>query len=206
MSTAPNLSVSNLVSRETEQGLRAYIARMEQWSKALNISGRSTLENAWSRHILDSLQLVELADWPSNWLDIGSGAGFPGGPLAFVASERGGQVDLVESNRKKAAFLQLALDGLPAKVHARRIEAVTLNRTPAYVTARAFAPLPQLLSAASRWLTDGATGLFHKGRDFQRELDSATDQWRFDLVIHQSKISDDSVILQVRNLRSVAGS
>ena len=86
-------------------------------------------------------------------------------------------------------------------MHARRIEDVyALVRKPEIVTARALAPLGTLLALAEPWLTDGATGLFHKGREYPSEIRESADAWKYDLVEHKSLIDPDSVILEVSNL------
>jgi 16S rRNA (guanine527-N7)-methyltransferase len=124
--------------------------------------------------------------------------------MALMLKERqGASIDLVESNRKKAAFLQTSLAQFeaPARVHAKRIEeAYGLVRKPEIVTARALAPLTKLLALAEPWLNDGASGLFHKGREYPSEIRESADAWRYDLVEHKSLIDPDSVILEVSNL------
>ena len=138
-------------------------------------------------------------------LDLGSGGGFPGAVMAIILQDReGARIDLVESNRKKAAFLQTALGRYrdTVRVHARRIEdAYELVRQPEIVTARALAPLSMLLNITSPWLMAGATGLFHKGRDYRGEVKESRDGWNLDLVEHESRIDPESVILEIRNLR-----
>ena len=125
--------------------------------------------------------------------------------LAFLLKEKpGGRIDLVESNRKKAGFLQAAIGQfhLPARVHAQRIDDAygTVN-SPQVVTARALAPLPALLQLTEPWLTRGAIGLFHKGRDYRQEVQESTDLWSFDLVEHRSKVDPHGVILEVSHLK-----
>ena len=139
------------------------------------------------------------------WLDLGSGGGFPGLVLAFLLKERpGASIDLVESNRKKAGFLSAAIGqfSLPARVHAVRIgEEIKGLAAPQIVTARALAPLAELLDLAQPWLSTGATGLFHKGRDYEREIQESSHLWQYDLVEHRSKVDADSVILEIANLK-----
>jgi len=124
--------------------------------------------------------------------------------VAFLLAESGGSIDLVESNRKKAGFLQAMIGqfGLPARVTARRIEeAHAIVAQPEIVTARALAPLGILLDLSAPWLLAGARGLFHKGRDYRREVEESALRWRFDLVEHQSIVDPQSVILELRDLR-----
>ena len=206
--TAPSFDefrfVSGSVSRETFDRLIAFEAVFRRWAARINLVAPSTLSDLWTRHILDSAQLARIKPDALSWVDIGSGGGFPGAVIALVLKERpGASIDLVESNRKKAAFLQtsLAQFDAPAHVHARRIEdAYSLVRKPEIVTARALAPLGDLLRLSEPWLADGASGLFHKGREYPSEIRESADVWKYDLVEHKSLIDPDSVILEVSNL------
>jgi 16S rRNA (guanine527-N7)-methyltransferase len=197
--------VAGNVSRETFQSVVAFEALFRKWAGRINLVAPSTLDDIWRRHILDSAQLGRLAPDARDWLDIGSGGGFPGAIVALLLKDRpGASIDLIESNGKKAAFLRTALGelGAPARIHAKRIEETyAAIRDPEIVTARALAPLGKLFGLAEPWLTSGATGLFHKGREYLREITESSAAWNFDLVKHQSLIDGDSVILEVSNLR-----
>jgi 16S rRNA (guanine527-N7)-methyltransferase len=206
--TAPSFDefrfVSGSVSRETFDRLIAFEGIFRRWTTRINLVAPSTLPDLWPRHILDSAQLARINPTAVVWLDIGSGGGFPGAVMALMLKERqGASIDLVESNRKKAAFLltSLAQFDAPARVHARRIEETyALVRKPEIVTARALAPLAKLLALAEPWLTEGASGLFHKGREYPSEIRESADAWKYDLVEHKSLVDPDSVILEVSNL------
>lgn len=193
------------VSRETFGRLDAFELLFRKWNARINLSAPSTIEEAWDRHILDSTQLFPLAPQAARWVDLGSGGGFPGLILAFLLRDRpGSEITLIESNRKKAAFLQSVTGqfDLPARVVAKRIEdSYAIVKQPEIVTARALAPLPLLLTLASPWLKTGAAALFHKGRDYQNEVAESTHRWTFDLVEHQSLTDPHGVVLQIRNLR-----
>ena len=193
------------VSRETFDGLESFESMFRTWASRINLAAPSTLDDIWDRHILDSAQLAPLAQTAIRWLDLGSGGGFPGLVIAFLLKERpDGQIDLVESNRKKAGFLQAVIGqfSLPARVHARRInEEIKGLGQPEIVTARALAPLPLLLDLASPWLSTDARGLLHKGRDYAQEIQESSPLWQYDLVEHRSKVDADSVILEIANLR-----
>ena len=197
------------VSRETADRLIAFEELFRKWSKAINLASPSTLNELWTRHILDSAQLFPLASDAKNWLDIGSGGGFPGIVTAcFLADQPGSAIDLIESAGKKAAFLRTAAGHLnvPARIHSARIEAMWQKiETPQVVTARALASLNDLFGLAEPWLTNGAKALFQKGRDYQREIDESRVGWSFDLVQHQSAIDQASVILEISNLRRKTG-
>ncbi len=191
------------VSRETYERLKEFERTFLKWNTRINLVAASTLNEIWSRHVLDSAQLARLAPEELRWLDLGSGGGFPGAVMAILLRERpGARIALVESNRKKAAFLQSTVGGAGvATVHARRIEDVIgVVPIPQIVTARALAPLPKLLELASPWLTAGARGLFHKGRDYRSEIEESAEHWRFDLIEHESRINPEGAILDIRNL------
>lgn len=207
--TAPTLetlrAAAGPVSRETFERLVAFEALFLKWNRSINLAAPSTLDDVWRRHILDSAQLGLIEAKATRWVDLGSGGGFPGLVLAFLLAERdGGAIDLVESNRKKASFLQAVVGqfGLPARIVARRIEeAPALVPAPQVVTARALAPLSVLLDLAAPWLSAGARGLFHKGRDYRAELQESAHRWSFDLVEHPSITDPHGVILEVSDLR-----
>ncbi|TPW27271.1 16S rRNA (guanine(527)-N(7))-methyltransferase RsmG [Pararhizobium mangrovi] len=194
------------VSRETQTRLDRFLALFAQWSARMNLVSASTRNDVVERHVADSLQLYRLVG-TRQWLDLGSGAGFPGLIVAIALAERNeGWVDLVESNRKKAAFLRVAVleTGARASVHDVRAEAM-IDRVPDCdaVSSRALAPLDQLLGLAEPWLCKGTRtkGWFHKGRDHRSEVSKARGSWQFDLVEHPSRIDRDSVILQIANLK-----
>ena len=197
--------ITGPVSRETFEGLESFESMFRIWASRINLAAPSTLDEVWRRHILDSAQLGALAPNALRWLDLGSGGGFPGLVLAFVLKERpGGQIDLIESNRKKAGFLQAAIGqfSLPARVHARRIdEEIRGLQVPEILTARALAPLPRLLQLAFPWLSTGARALLHKGRDYRQEIQESSLLWQYDLVEHRSRIDADSVVLEIANLK-----
>jgi 16S rRNA (guanine527-N7)-methyltransferase len=196
--------VSGSVSRETFEDLLTFEAHFRRWAARINLVGPLTLPDLWQRHILDSAQLAKIAPQALKWLDIGSGGGFPGAIMAVVLKERSAaSIELIESNHKKAAFLQTALAQLkaPARVYAKRIEdAYGLVEQPQIVTARALAPLERLLALAAPWLANGTTGLFHKGREYRNEIIESAHSWKFDLVEHRSLIDHESVILELKNV------
>lgn len=197
-------SIAPDVSRETFDRLQIFEQMFRKWSAKINLAAPSALENLWSRHILDSAQLASLQKPDGIWLDLGSGGGFPGIILAILMRDHSeSHIHLVESVGKKAVFLKLALmeTGGEGTVHNMRInEAASSIVGVNFVTARALAPLPELLELANPWLSRGATALFHKGREFKEELALARDDWAFDLIEHESKVDAQSVILQISNV------
>lgn len=193
------------VSRETAAKLDVFVDHLLRVAPLLNLIARSTLPNIWTRHIADSLQLLPLAPDAKCWVDLGSGAGFPGLVIACALADRAGvNVHLVESIGKKAAFLRDAVNLLqvPAVVHAVRIEDFGKNfkMRPDVVTARALAPLDDLLKLAQPLLKTGAQGLFPKGQDVEGELTRASKCWNIDAELVPSKTSPEGRIVVVRGL------
>jgi 16S rRNA (guanine527-N7)-methyltransferase len=196
------------VSRETVSRLDRFAALLLIWQKKINLIGPSTVSSLWSRHIGDSLQLLSLVHTGRTaaiWVDLGSGAGFPGLVIACaLADVEGAQVHLIESNAKKAAFLREAIreTGAPATVHAGRIEELGPRLAPGadVVTARALAPLPELLALTEPFLTNGAQALLLKGQDVDAELTEAAKYWIIEADIVPSRTSAKGRILIVRGL------
>ncbi|MGB8819258.1 MAG: 16S rRNA (guanine(527)-N(7))-methyltransferase RsmG [Rhizobiaceae bacterium] len=191
------------VSRETFERLLAFEALFLKWSKSFNLAAPSTLNDFWSRHVVDSFQLTAIRKPTGTWVDIGSGGGLPGLVMAIVMCESpGGIVHLVESNGKKAAFLRQALleTGGSGVVHRLRIEDAYAATGPAEViTARALTNLDNLLELSRPWMIGGATALFHKGREYREEIIAAGDGWRLDLLEHASAVDRASTILEIRS-------
>ena len=194
------------VSRETAERLDRFVELLLPWAQKINLIARSTLPTIWTRHVADSLQLLPLAPDAKCWIDLGSGAGFPGLVIACALADRAGAVvHLIESTGKKAAFLREAVNQirLPAVVHAVRIEDFVKNfkGQPDVVCARALAPLDELLTLAQPLLKTGAQGLFPKGQDVEGELTQASKYWNIDAELIPSKTSAEGRIVVVRSLR-----
>ncbi|ARM90569.1 ribosomal RNA small subunit methyltransferase G [Rhizobium sp. CIAT894] len=198
------------VSRETQERLQHFAALFQKWAKTINLVAASTLDDLWHRHIADSSQIFQIQPQPITWVDLGSGGGFPGVITAiYLAELQDGWVHLVESNHKKAAFLRTALreTNARASVHAIRIEdAPTEIGECDAISARALAELDGLIGYSAAWMlgNENCRCLFHKGRDYQREIDKARGRWRFDLLEHKSAVEQESVILEISNLRRLA--
>ncbi|HVV94328.1 MAG TPA: 16S rRNA (guanine(527)-N(7))-methyltransferase RsmG [Hyphomicrobiales bacterium] len=170
------------VSRETWERLRIHVDLLHRWQPTLNLVAPSTLSHVWTRHVADSLQLLPLAPEAGRWADLGSGGGFPGLVIAIALAGRdGAMIELVESDRRKAAFLAAAVreTAAPARVHAERIEAWAAHWSEPVkvVTARALAPLERLIPLALPLLGRGAVGLFPKGKSAAEELTAASRGW-----------------------------
>ncbi len=198
------LSVPGLepVSRETQERLERYVALLQDWQRRINLVSPGTLDQIWKRHIVDCLQLFQLAPQAKIWADLGAGGGLPGLVLACVLAETPGtMVHLIESNNKKAAFLRavtVALE-LPAVIHAERIETAIL-KLPAIeiVTARALAPLADLVGYSNSLLKKGTVALFPKGRDYQTELTAALRNWHVSYQLHESLTEAEARIIELR--------
>lgn len=192
------------VSHESYDRLIILAELLLEWQKHINLIAPSTIPELWKRHIIDSLQIVPLLPKDTTAIaDLGSGAGFPG--LVLAASQPA-IVHMYEANAKKAAFLSEALRKMkcPGVVHRERLEPKqTPNNMPQVqvVTARAFAPLPLLLSLARPFMRHGARALFHKGQDVDSELLEAAKSWTMRYSKHPSAVDSQSVILSVEELK-----
>jgi 16S rRNA (guanine527-N7)-methyltransferase len=187
------------VSRETRDRLEAFVHTLVRWQKAINLVGNTTLDSIWVRHILDSAQLkILIPERAKTLTDLGSGAGFPG--LVAAAMRPDLEVTLIESDARKAAFLGEAARRMelekPPKIVVGRIEAVAPAKADV-VTARAVAPLGQLLKWARPHRTDTAICLFHKGKDWKAELAEAMKDWDIPGQPFTSVTDLDAVILRI---------
>ena len=193
------------VSRETQQRLETFVALLLQWQQKTNLISPATIPNLWTRHVADSLQLINLAPNAKVWVDFGAGGGFPAIAVACALAERpGAQVHLVESNGKKAAFLREAIraTGVPAVVHQKRIEDCgdSFGDKVDVVSARALAPLKILCDQAFPLIARGAVGLFPKGQDVAAELTEAAKYWRIEAETVPSRTSPEGCIVVVKGL------
>ena len=190
------------VSRETEARLDRYVDLLLQWQAKTNLVAPSTLPNLWTRHIADSLQLLTIAPSARVWADLGSGGGFPGVVLACAMAEApDAMVHLVERNAKKAAFLREALRVTNARgvVHLSDI-GDSVDRIVGRVdcvTARAVAPLHQLIGFAAPLVSQGAKALFLKGQDVEAELTESTKYWNIKPHLHPSRTGGNGWIVEL---------
>ena len=196
------------VPRETILRLERYAECLAHWQKAINLVGPSTLAALWPRHFADSAQLLNLAPDARLWLDLGSGAGFPGLVIAILKTGVPDfRMHLVESNRKKCAFLAevARATAAPVDIHAMRIEELAESAhslKPDVVSARALAPLPRLFELASPFFGEGTRGLFLKGREAEAEIEAARAGWDFAFRLHPSLTARDARIVEVAGLRA----
>lgn len=200
--TSPLLSVS----RETMEGLRCYESLLKKWNPAINLVSKASMLDLWDRHIWDSAQVCEYADRHTNWLDIGSGGGFPGLIVAILAKEKHPerQVSMLESDSRKSTFLQTVIRelDLKASVKVGRIEEFPPENCDV-LSARALASLDQLLHFADRHLHPTGRALFFKGESWEEEVVTARRSWSFDFKAHKSKTNTKAVILEIKDVQLV---
>lgn len=193
------------VDGRVEEDLRRFVALLTEWQSVHNLVARSSLSDIWQRHVADSLQLYGHAPRFREWVDLGSGAGFPGLIVAIAAKEEPlRRFTLVEANHKKAAFLRAAIreTGVNARVAAERIEANSrkLAGMADVVSARALAPLAALLGLAAPYMHEGSVLLLLKGQDFVHERDAASKYWNFDMIDSPSATNSGGRVLTIRDL------
>ncbi|MEL6914351.1 MAG: 16S rRNA (guanine(527)-N(7))-methyltransferase RsmG [Pseudomonadota bacterium] len=191
------------VSRETTARLEAFVDLLRKWNEKINLVGKSTLSDMWTRHIEDSLQLLPHVGAAHRILDLGSGGGLPAIPMAIALADSGGDhtVTLVESDRRKAEFLRTAIRtlSLNASVSSARIEDIPPQNAE-LCTARALAPCQKLFDLAHRHLGDGGRCLFLKGASAKDEVSAAQATWSFSHKAHPSLTDPAATLLEVRNL------
>jgi 16S rRNA (guanine527-N7)-methyltransferase len=184
----------------SDRRLRLFADLLLRWNLRLNLIAANDAGVVWDRHIADSLQLVPLMPPATQRaIDLGSGGGFPGLVLAIAT---GVHFDLIESDRRKAAFLRTAIleTAAPAAVHNHRIEDAPIPPAP-LVTARALAPLPRLLPLAARLLALDGVCLFLKGAKVGDELAATEPGWAMTVERIQSRTSAEGVVLRLSGLR-----
>ncbi len=188
------------VSRETLARLKAYADLLADWNARHNLVAKSTLPDVWHRHFLDSAQLAPLLPTAGKTLaDLGSGAGFPGLVLAVLRPDLA--VTLHEATTKKCAFLQAAAERMGVKVRVCNARLEDLPRQPFdVVTARALAPLPQLLAYAYRFTGANSVCLFLKGQNVGPELTEAHKYWNMQASQVPSQTEPSAAIVTVRQL------
>ena len=188
------------VSRETLKRLEIYIALLHRWQPAINLVGKSSLTDPWRRHFLDSAQLLHLLPPHSSCVaDLGSGAGFPGLVLAILGAE---EVHLIEADSRKCAFLREALrvTETRAVLHQARIEEIT-GLEADVITARALAPLRELITYALPLLKPQGICLFPRGRGLEEELTQAVKKWMMQVERFASQTEPGGWIVRLREIR-----
>ena len=201
MTAAPQIS-----ALATER-LQIFVGLLAKWNAAINLVSPASLAEVWTRHVADSAQVLDLAPIRrARWLDMGSGAGFPGIVIALITADTPNPVEmtLVESDRRKAAFLSTVSreTGVPMIIQAARIEAVAPQGADT-VSARALAPLVKLCSFAERHLAPHGAALFLKGGRYDAEIAEARRTWSFALDVRRSSTDPAGAVLIMKDLRRV---
>ena len=210
MPPAPNASfgpeefaAAACVSRETLDRLSRYAELLADWNTRHNLVSDRSMADVWKRHFWDSAQIADLLPAGAKTLvDLGSGAGFPGLVLATLRPEL--RITLIEATRKKYDFLKVVAGelGLTVDVRNERIEEMAPEPFDV-ITARACAPLTQLLSYAQRFWSRGSVALFHKGQNLASELTEAHKSWRIAVEQHSSRSDPSGIIHEIRELQRV---
>lgn len=190
------------VSRETQEKLEAFEALLRKWTSAINLVSKSTLDDLWARHIEDSLQLSELAPASGAWVDLGSGGGLPGIVISIAAPDI--KMTLIESDQRKAAFLRQAIIELDlnASVIANRVDQAPPQHAD-ILSARALAPLTDLLEMAGRHLSPQGVCIFPKGARHEAEIATAQEQWTFNCQRIKSNTNPNAAILRISEISRV---
>jgi 16S rRNA (guanine527-N7)-methyltransferase len=186
------------VSRETIKRLETFVEYLKRESTSQNLIAASTLETIWSRHIVDSAQLLlHVPDVINSgaWLDLGSGAGFPGIVVALLTNM---SVTLVESRAKRIDYLDRAviLLDLESRVKIAGMPLEKVKTAPfSIISARAFAPLPRLLALSARFSTKNTIWLLPKGQNARRELEEVRAHWSVDFHVEPSVTDEEAGII-----------
>jgi 16S rRNA (guanine527-N7)-methyltransferase len=191
------------VSRETLGRFKKYCALLEDWNTRHNLISRASMADIWRRHFWDSAQVAPLLSTTAKTLvDLGSGAGFPGLVLAELRPDL--QVTLIEATAKKVRFLTAAADelGLRPEIRHERIEDAP-GKAYDVITARACAPLPDLLAYTQRFWGPRSRAFLHKGQNLALELTQARKSWRIESEQHASRSDPSGIILEIRELQRV---
>ncbi len=188
------------VPRETLQQIAEFLDLLKAEAGVQNLVAASTLDTLWSRHVVDSAQLLDhVAPW-RNWLDLGSGAGFPGMIIAIIS---GKPVTMIESRAKRIAFLQAVARQLHLEqvtIVANRVETAA-RQSYDVISARAFAPLPKLLDLAFPFSSSSTRWMLPKGRSACEELAAARASWHGEFALIPSITDAESAIIAARNVR-----
>lgn len=188
------------VPRETLARLDAFAALLREENERQNLISRASLDQLWLRHIADSAQLLRFVPSPrARWIDLGSGAGFPG---LVIAALHSGPVTLVEERRLRADFLRRAAAtlGVEAEIVGGKAERIP-PRTFDVISARAFAPLARLLDLGTSFSTTNSVWILPKGRNAQSELEAVAPSWQGDFRLERSLTDPDAWIIVATRVR-----
>ncbi|MCE8539004.1 16S rRNA (guanine(527)-N(7))-methyltransferase RsmG [Ruegeria pomeroyi] len=194
------------VSRETFDRLSIFAELVKKWNPRINLVSKRSLDDLWTRHIIDSIQVFRNAPVGGLWVDLGSGGGFPGMICAILGAEEMPDTRFicVESDQRKSAFLRSAARecGVNCQVISQRIEVLDpLNAD--ILSARALTDLTGLLGFAERHLKSGGTALFPKGVNWKKEMQEAAKQWNFSYEAVTSLTEPQAVLLKITGVTRV---
>lgn len=187
--------------------LESYAQLLRKWQTVQNLVSRETLDDVWSRHFADSLQVLPLLKATDRaFLDLGSGGGFPALPLAIALKGSPHHFTLIEPNGRKVSFLRTVTRelGLLVTVEGARSDQVDSRETPVpdVITSRALASLPQLCSWMAPFFGPETRAILHKGREHVEELAETATRWDYDVVLTSSDTGASGVLLTLTNLRA----
>jgi len=187
------------VSRETYSRLQEYVRLLEKWQKTINLVAQKSLEEVWTRHIIDSTQLLEQISPQDKVADLGSGAGLPGLVLAIMGVK---DMTLIESDTRKSVFLKEAARamGVNVQIINSRVEETDISKF-TVITARGFAPLNELIEKLKKTLKSDSSILLLKGKSYDSEMRLAKQEWIFDEEVFPSVTDKDGVIISLKNIR-----
>ncbi|MEP2782420.1 MAG: 16S rRNA (guanine(527)-N(7))-methyltransferase RsmG [Pseudoruegeria sp.] len=195
------------VSRETLERLDIYAELLKKWNPAINLVSKKTIDEVWSRHMLDSAQISKLVKKSDkHWVDLGSGGGFPGMVAAILATDIDESISftLIESDKRKSVFLRTVAreTGVKVVVHDTRIES-TPSQGADILTARALAPLDDLLEYCELHLKPAGRAIFPKGMSYQQEIVDAEARWDFSVQTIPSMTDAQAVLLEIKGISRV---
>ena len=192
------------VSRETIEKLNIYKDFLLSSNKSLNLIGKTTENQIFTRHFIDSAQIYDLIEDKSEIIDLGSGAGFPGVILKILIDDKKipGNITLIDKSPKKCKFLQDLSDklGLTLKIVNLKIENFNFNKI-STVVSRAFKKTVDTIDILFKSNDKIRNIILIKGKTYQQELEDAKKKYTFDAEKFRSITSDESYILKIKNIK-----
>lgn len=191
--------------------LESYAALLKKWQAVQNLVSRETLGSIWERHFADSLQVLPLlSERDREFLDLGSGGGFPALPLAIASKGLDRHFVLVEPTSRKVSFLRTVARELDLNVTVigKRSDEIDSRETPApdVITSRALAALPLLCDWMEPFFVEKTRAILHKGREHVDELTESGAHWAYDVIVNKSDTDPGGVILEITNLKRKSAS
>lgn len=203
---APYAGLFNRSVNDVVADLESYAQLLRKWQSVQNLVSRETLNDVWTRHFIDSLQLLkQLRQTDVHFLDLGSGGGFPALPLAIALKNGPQRFTLVEPTSRKVSFLRTVireceLNANSLLARSDQIDPQSLP-TPDVITSRALASLPQLCTWMQPFFAPQTRAILHKGREHVVEIAETVPLWHFDVLLTQSDTDPSGVLLTLSDLR-----